>query len=91
MSHWLGSAGVLLASMMLEAATSKPVVTNGGFEQAPGGRPLDWSPVVQDAANRYDLSADARTGKRALRLLRVADRGEVGFNRAWAPNAASMR
>ncbi|MBN1347755.1 MAG: hypothetical protein JXQ73_34030 [Phycisphaerae bacterium] len=90
MSCWL-SVGMLLAvSVVSDQPTSKPVVANGGFEQAQGGLPLDWSPVVQDPANRYDLSADAHTGSRALRLLRAVDRGEVGFNRAWAPSAGKQ-
>ena len=56
--------------------------TNGSFEQlAPHGFPADWSPV----GSVVEVSSDAHSGRRALRLLRKpgGDMPETGLNRAY--------
>jgi hypothetical protein len=81
--------GCLLLSP--EAAPQTPTtqsgLTNGAFEVLKDGLPVDWSPVVTEPANSYGISPDARSGRCSLRLVRKADKGELGFNREWAPDS----
>jgi len=91
MSTHMTVASALMAMVSLGAsATAAPVVTNGGFETLQNGLPVDWNAVVGHRDNRYETSTDAHTGQRSLRLLRVTDKGEVGFNRTWGPNSGQQ-
>ena len=75
----------LVTLLWLPAAVgmaSENACTNGSFEQlAPHGFPADWSPV----GSVVEVSSDAHSGSRALRLLRKPDSGmpETGLNRAY--------
>lgn len=56
--------------------------TNGSFEElSPGGFPADWSPV----GSKVEVSSDAHSGKRSLRLVRMAGtkEPETGLNRGY--------
>ncbi len=53
--------------------------SNGSFEQlGPGGFPADWAPL-----GRVEVMSRARTGQRALRLVRAGEQlpHETGLNR----------
>ena len=68
-----------------QAETPNPC-TNGSFEElAPNGFPVDWGPV----GTRVEVSDDAHSGRRSLRLLRTADTPstETGLNRGGRPGA----
>ncbi len=82
--HLLTSTGLLLAALAGQAAPENPC-TNGSFEQlAPNGFPADWSPV----GTTVEVSSDAHSGERSLRLLRTAETepAETGLNRGWRPD-----
>jgi len=71
-----------LTIALLTAAppTTENPCTNGSFEKlAPSGFPADWSPVE----TTVDVSSDAHSGNRSLRLLRTAqtETPETGLNR----------
>lgn len=82
----------VIAVLRLASAVvaDQPIVTNGGFEAVKGSLSDDWSPVVSHPDNRCETTTDAHTGRRALRLSRVVDEGEVGFNRAWEPRSGKQ-
>jgi hypothetical protein len=72
--------------LLVAAAGPRPALeaanpcTNGSFEDLdPGGFPIDWSPV----GSGVEVSSDAHSGGRGLRLLRTADTDtpETGLNR----------
>jgi len=79
---------LFLAVLLLggPAAAQANPCTNGSFERlAPNGFPADWAPVGQ----AVEVVAEARSGQRALRLLRTPDTKprETGLNRAWKPHS----
>ena len=74
--------GLLVPACPARAAENP--CTNGSFETlSQGGFPADWEPVGQTV--EVATGKDARTGKRALRMVRAADAKspETGLNRAW--------
>lgn len=76
------SLTLTLAITLVAAATptTENPCTNGSFEElAPNGFPAHWSPV----GTTVDVSSDARSGQRSLRLLRTAETQgpETGLNR----------
>jgi len=74
------AAGAAFAPVVVEGADEQPC-TNGSFEQlAPNGFPADWVPVGKGV----EVSSDAHSGQRSLRLLRSGegDAAETGLNRA---------
>lgn len=74
------AAGAAFVPVVVEGAAEQPC-TNGSFEQlAPNGFPADWVPVGKGV----EVSSDAHSGQRSLRLLRSGegDAAETGVNRA---------
>ena len=75
----------MLCAALPLAASDNPC-TNGSFEElAPNEFPVDWAPV----GTQVEVTADAHSGDRALRLVRTAETetGETGLNRAYNPSS----
>jgi len=74
----------ILALILLTAPGAGPAnpCTNGSFEElGPQGFPVDWEPV----GKAVEVSTDAHSGRRSLRLLRTArtETRLTGLNRTW--------
>jgi len=68
------------------AAQADPVISNGGFEDWDGGRPVDWDPIGD-----VRPTDDCHSGARAALLTRDASSPpETGLNRAWSPASAQQ-
>ena len=78
---------VSIAWLLLSVASSVQAadpLTNGSFEQlGSGGFPADWQPI----GSSVEAVSEARTGERAVRLLRTDDASnrETGLNRDYRP------
>ncbi len=74
-------SAVACACLMSAAAAANPC-TNGSFEElGPQGFPADWMPV----GNLAEVSTDAHSGARSVRMVRTAVTvaTETGLNRAY--------
>ncbi len=72
---------LIVLSLASQAAAAGPC-TNGSFEElTPLGFPVDWQAV----GGTVEVSSEAHSGRRALRLLRTAETKpvETGLNRDW--------
>ena len=70
----------LAIALAATAPSAENPCTNGSFEElAPNGFPAHWSPV----GTTVEVSSDARSGRRSLRLLRTDETQgpETGLNR----------
>ncbi len=71
-----------VCSCLLSASAAANPCTNGSFEELnPQGFPADWGPV----GSRAEVSSDAHSGKRSLRIVRTTETKatESGLNRAF--------
>ncbi len=79
----------LVIALSAACAAAENPCTNGSFETLDEkGFPVDWGAVGQTV----EISDDAHSGKRSLRMARAAETEtpETGLNRAWKPDSGEQ-
>lgn len=73
-------ASCILLAIATAAWCQEPLLTNGGFEEVADGAPAGWRLREGGAGTAIELSPDARSGERCMRLVDDATGKGTDFN-----------